>query len=166
MKRIFAAEPGAKRRLTRRDAAARLGLSVRQIRYLQQKGRLPGRRDSESVWTFAVEDVDALAETSGQSQDAGELAAQVYERFRDGDSDVDVVIALRLHPDDVAALRARFVGGGGAHLNSAQLSALRKALASVGMSDEVADLVESVTELCERELQRMALDLENAARAK
>jgi DNA-binding transcriptional MerR regulator len=105
--------------LTRDDVAKRLGVSISTVRRLEGT-RLHPAIDDKSVRRFKASDVERLAKeleaeqrSPRNSQQAavraaemskGELAALVFERLEQRHSLSEIVIALRVPPEDVREL--------------------------------------------------------------
>lgn len=105
--------------LTRDDVAKRLGVSISTVRRLEGT-RLHPSIDDKSVRRFKASDVDRLAKELEAEQRSprnaqqavvraaempkGELAALVFERLEQRHSLSEIVIALRVPPEDVREL--------------------------------------------------------------
>jgi hypothetical protein len=105
--------------LTRDDVAKRLGVSISTVRRLEGT-RLHPTIDSKSVRHFKASDVERLAKDLQAEQRSprnaqqavvrvaeipkGELAALVFERLEQRHSLSEIVIALRVPPEDVRDL--------------------------------------------------------------
>jgi len=105
--------------LTRDDAAKRLGVSISTVRRLEGS-RLHPLIDDKSVRRFKASDVERLAKeleaeqrSTRNAQQAvvraaemskGELAALVFEKLEQRHSLSEIVIALRVPPEDVRDL--------------------------------------------------------------
>ena len=105
--------------LTRDDVAKRLGVSISTVRRLEGT-RLHPSIDDKSVRRFKASDVERLAKELGAEQRSprnahqavvraaempkGELAALVFERLEQRHSLSEIVIALRVPPEDVREL--------------------------------------------------------------
>jgi DNA-binding transcriptional MerR regulator len=105
--------------LTRDDVAKRLGVSISTVRRLEDT-RLHPAVDDKSVRRFKASDVERLArELQGEQRSPrnaqqavvraaeipkGELAALVFERLEQRHSLSEIVIALRVPPEDVREL--------------------------------------------------------------
>ena len=78
------------------------------------------------------------------SRDSGELAAKAFIMFEDGRNNREVVIKLRITPDEARELREKWLdeGGAGIVINPTAKQALEKML---GAFNDVADLVALVT---------------------
>ena len=106
-------------RLSRADAAARLGVSVATIRRYEGS-RLHPTVDSSGAHWFSAKEVTALAASrANQALDRGqirntppapdartrgEIAALVFERFEQRQSHAEIVIGLRVEPELVGEL--------------------------------------------------------------
>lgn len=105
--------------LTRDDVAKRLGVSISTVRRLEGT-RLHPSIDDKSVRRFKASDVERLAKELEAEQRSprnaqqavvraaeipkGELAALVFERLEQRHSLAEIVIALRVPPEDVRDL--------------------------------------------------------------
>ena len=101
--------------LTRDDVAKRLGISVSTVRRLEGS-KLHPLVTGSGVRRFKPADVEQLATTLAANQNAprnaaltverskGELAALVFERLEQRHSLAEIVIALRVSPDEVRDL--------------------------------------------------------------
>ena len=105
--------------LTRDDVAKRLGVSISTVRRLEGT-RLHPQIDDKSVRRFKASDVERLAKELEAEQRSprnaqhavvraaemskGELAARVFERLEQRHSLSEIVIALRVPPEDVREL--------------------------------------------------------------
>ena len=105
--------------LTRDDVAKRLGVSISTVRRLEGT-RLHPSIDDKSVRRFKVSDVERLAKELEAEQRSprnaqhavvraaemskGELAALVFERLEQRHSLSEIVIVLRVPPEDVREL--------------------------------------------------------------
>jgi hypothetical protein len=105
--------------LTRHDVATRLGVSVSTVRRLEGSRLHPVVTD-KGVHRFAADAVERLAASLNAEQGTprnmekaatravelskGELAALVFERLEQRHSLAEIVIALRVPPDEVRAL--------------------------------------------------------------
>jgi DNA-binding transcriptional MerR regulator len=114
------------RRLTRDDVAKRLGISVSTVRRLEGS-KLHPLITATGVRRFKPDDVERVAAALAANQNTprnaekaavraaelskGELAALVFERLEQRHSLAEIVIALRVPPDDVRELyHASLVG--------------------------------------------------------
>jgi hypothetical protein len=81
-----------------------------------------------------------------QPRDPAEMSARAFELLREGKSMEDVVIELRMHPDDVRVLHDKRMDMGGASL---VITPTAKEVLEriVGNFNSVAELVERVTQL-------------------
>ena len=108
--------------LTRDDVAKRLGVSISTVRRLEGR-RLHPAIDSNSVRRFKASDVERLAKEIEAEQRSprnaqqavvraaemsrGELAALVFEKLEQRHSLSEIVIALRVPPEDVPTSTTR-----------------------------------------------------------
>lgn len=113
-------------RLSRAEAAARLGVSVATVRRYEGSALHPSIDKSGAHW-FSVPEVTALAASRAnkaldrgsiskttstpEPRTRGELAALVFERFEQRYSLAEVVISLRVEPELVAELFEQYCTG-------------------------------------------------------
>lgn len=100
-------------KLTRAEVARRLGVSRTTLRRLEGKSLHPSEGPG-GIRFFEEREVEAFQITYRHSrssasrredeQTSGDHAAEAFEHFDRGSSTVEVVKALRLHPDHVVAL--------------------------------------------------------------
>jgi hypothetical protein len=100
-------DPAATLRLTRKQVADRLGVSVFKVRSMEGKTLHPVRE--EGVHYFAPDDVDAAVQTLGARRrhpqwSPGEVAARAFRAFGDGKDLHEIVEELRLPPEKLRAL--------------------------------------------------------------
>lgn len=76
--------------------------------------------------------------------DPGEMAARAFELFREGKSMEDVVIELRMQPDQVEQLHAKRMDMGGAELviSPTAKEALEKMVGAFGSVTELVERIE------------------------
>ena len=124
---------------TRREVAARLGVDERSVRRWVDAGKLQAQPDAAGVHRCDPQAVEELARAraaqllqdqgaaggvdrslAGPSNSAitpsaidGNLAAAVFALLNGGKSRREVVVLLKLHPDIVEDLHARWVKAGG-----------------------------------------------------
>lgn len=122
--------------LSRAEAEKVLGIRRSTLRSWQENAGLePARRGPDGVVYYRREDLELLAmrarERAARPTPQGEKCARIYEAFARGLLDRDVVVALRVTPWEVAALRARWLDGG-AWLDGAQCARLRELASELG----------------------------------
>lgn len=84
-----------------------LGVSRACIQYYERTGRLHPVRDAQGIHRFDRAEVEALAHKRRSSRLQmlpGDVCADAFSRFQDGESPADVVIALAQPPEIVHAL--------------------------------------------------------------
>lgn len=94
-------------RLTRKEAAKRLGTSCSTVRRLEERSELHPVQDEDDVHFFDPVEVATLARRRGTgtpTSSAGELAAAAFEMFGGGLGQREVVVALRQPPGVVRQL--------------------------------------------------------------
>lgn len=145
--------------ISRDDAARFVGVTVNTLINWQAEKKLhamtdyrPDRGGSERrQWVYDPKELVKLRrpQVAMRSRDPGETAARAFELFRDGENDAEVVIALRIPPDDVTTLRENWLNmsGSAVVINPAAHQLLEDL---VGSFSSVADLVDRVTVLAAR----------------
>ncbi len=148
--------------LTRRETATRLGITYDRLRALERSRVVVGRQ-IKGVWHFDQADLDLVEPTVHRLRPdsrEGELAAEAFKLFRDGASDAEVVIALRMVPARVRELRASY-DPEAIMLSGDDVREARRELAKAGRGFERArDLLAELGELCQRDQRLTALELE------
>lgn len=157
-------------RLSRADAAARLGVSVATIRRYEGS-RLHPTVDSSGAHWFSAKEVTALAASRanqaldrGQIRNAkpapdartrGEIAALVFERFEQRQSHAEIVIGLRVEPELVGELFDQYCFG----LTERQLAKREPRVPVVDDIEKVArgELVERLASLPEAQVTRISV---------
>src|SRR6185503_9723003 len=135
--------------LTRADVAERLGVSVSTVRRFEGSRLHPVISD-KGVRRFKPEDVERLAAALAAEQNTpsriekaavraaelpkGELAALVFERLEQRHSLAEIVIALRVPPDEVRELYHSWLVG----LWAGELQRSEPALPMRGTEEDVA----------------------------
>lgn len=90
--------------MQRNELAARLGLRPITLRRAERAtGIAPTRSGPRGAAVYSASDAARLAGTLGRPLDEGSAAAAAFERFDAGASVADVVIALRLTPEQARA---------------------------------------------------------------
>lgn len=144
--------------LTRNEASDMLTVSQQTLANYERRGdlhpRQAYRRDGRGVEHLViVYDPRELTKLASKlrrhlvlPRDPGEMAARAFELFREGRSMEEVVVELRLQPDQVRELNDKWLDMGGAHLVITPLAkeALEKI---VGPFSSVTELVERVEKL-------------------
>jgi hypothetical protein len=114
--------------VTRRQAAAILGVSEMRVRRLEGRSLAPVC-GPDGVWRFDVDEVLALAGKgvhAAEQLPEGELAAAAFQLFEQGRSEREVVVALKQPPRVVHGLKAEHEAmGGGLQLTGACLDGVR-----------------------------------------
>ena len=117
--------------LTRKQAAARLGVAETSVRRLEGIHLHPIRR-GRFVY-FDAQEVERCASEGTRCQpDSGEIAARAFELFRSGRDFRDVVIELRQTPDRVRQLYREYALGSDLLVPAA----VRVAIEELGLGDE------------------------------
>ena len=110
-------------RLTRRDVAARLGISTSSVRRLEDDLLLRPLPDERGTWRFDADEVDGLRgrlpirprgpkTTSFEEREAaraGRLAAKVFRLFARNLSLVQIVVLTKQPPERIRALYHEWV---------------------------------------------------------
>lgn len=149
---------------SRTQAASYLRITVPKLIGLQRKGVADAEKHDGQWWisSAAVEELRAYLQR-GTKPRPGERAARAFELFRDGKSDSDVVIELRITTAQARALRLEEAGGG-MFLAPAVVTAIGDALAARAMPlagpESLATLVR---QLCASDERRVALELQAAS---
>jgi hypothetical protein len=144
--------------MTRNEASDMLSCSQQTLANYERRGDLhpqaayrpDGRGVEHRVIVYNPHELKKLAIKLRrhvlQPRDPGEMAARAFELFREGKSMEDVVVELRMQPDQVEALYAKRLDMGGANLviSPTAKEALEKV---IGSFESVAELVERVTKL-------------------
>lgn len=156
-----------KRKLVgRREAAIRLGITYDRFRYLERSRIVQGRLIA-GAWMYDQADLDAVMPTIHRLKSdsrEGELAAEAFKLFREGASDADVVIALRMAPARVRELRASYDPEAFV-LSGEHVTELRRVFSLAGRSFErPSDFLAEVDELCKRDVRLTALETERSQR--
>lgn len=98
--------PVPRDRLTRRQAAERLGVSISKIRTMEGKELHPTIEDGVNY--FAVDEIDALARRGAEKPRHalrdGQLAARVFRLLDEGRNLREIVTALEEPPNRIRAL--------------------------------------------------------------
>lgn len=106
-------------RLTRKQVATRLQISTSSVRRLEGT-RLHPQEDERGVWWFDAEEVEALALTGAvrqrapkraQGNSAGDMAARAFRMFAEDCDLREIVVALRLPPEQVRRLYREWLVG-------------------------------------------------------
>jgi hypothetical protein len=105
----------AEQRLTRRQVAARLGISASAVRRMEGKSLHP-ERDSNGIWRFSPSELRNVRTAQRTKKrlpaattiNAGEIAARVFEAFAAGHGLRQIVARLRVEPAKVRALYAEW----------------------------------------------------------
>lgn len=144
--------------LTRYEASDVLSVSLQTLANYEKRGLLhpqhayrpDGRGAEHRVIVYDPNELKKLALRLNRHvalpHDPGEMAARAFELFREGKSMEDVVVELRLLPDQVRELHEKRLNMGGADLviSSGAKETLEK---MVGPFGSVAELIERITQL-------------------
>ena len=106
--------------LRRAEVAARLGVSSRQVQRIEEAGELHTHKDERGGCWFDPDEVERLAQSrasavpgddgaSPDTIDPGEFAALAFARFNAGQGPREVVVELRVEPDRVKELHAKWI---------------------------------------------------------
>ncbi len=109
---IFKQEPDKGPRITRKQVADRLRVSVATVRRLEGSALHP-EKNEKGVWTFSAAEVARVAQSRSKKrrvkrEDEGDVAARVFELLEEGFDLNDIVIAVRQPPQTVRALYAEW----------------------------------------------------------
>ena len=144
--------------MTRNEASDMLSCSHQTLANYERRGDLhpqfayrpDGRGTEHRVIVYDPHELKKLAVKLRrhvlQPRDPGEMAARAFELFREGKSMEDVVVELRMLPDQVRELHDKRLelGGGDLVIFPVAKEALEKVL---GPFKDVTELVERVTRL-------------------
>lgn len=142
--------------LTRNEASDLLSCSLQTLANYERKGilhpqrayRPDGRGAEHQVLVYDPRELSKLASRLNRQiaspRDPGEMAARAFELFREGKTMEEVVVELRLLPDQVRELHDKRLDMGGAQLviSATAKEALEQV---VGPFASVTELVEKVT---------------------
>jgi hypothetical protein len=110
---IFEEESDNIPRLTRRQVAESLQVSVATVRRLEGSELHPEKND-KGVWTFDASEVARVVGLRSRKrrvkrEDEGDVAARVFELLEQGYDLRDIVVALRVRPQIVRELYSEWV---------------------------------------------------------
>lgn len=141
--------------LTRNEACDSLSLATQTLKNYEHRGQLhplrAARRDSrgheQMVVVYDPNELHKLPRGAGRpfaSREPGELEAQCFELIEQGQSNREIVIALRATSDRIRELRERWENDGGADLMITRTAkdTLEKL---IGPFKDVTQLVEIIT---------------------
>jgi DNA-binding transcriptional MerR regulator len=140
--------------VSRRVAAARLGVTYAQVRTLQDSGALrPVRRGSDGAYRFDQCDLDALADTvrarsSRPRGDAGAVAAKVFALLEEGKTIRQLVMETEQPPAVIRELVRSWVDAGDAVILEAPLARKCEELVAGVVELDWQKLDEALRELC------------------
>jgi hypothetical protein len=162
------AENRAPRLLSRPQAAKFCGLHMETFRYHEKKGSIVAAKVEPATGKRWFLDTDlrrfCRLRPRQQPQKSGDIAARAFAMFENGDEDVLVVMGLRLVPDDVATLRARWLALRGHELLTADVARdIREAFEAGGYPTEPAHWPEVVRSLIRAAERLSALDVSMGA---
>jgi len=139
---------------TRDQAVNGLSISVQTLKNYEKRGvlhpltvrREDKRGHEQSMIVYDPKELAKIPKAGHQlySRDSGELASKAFQMFEEGKKNSEIVIKLRVTPDEVRELREKWLDDGGAGLviNGTAKEALERVL---GDFADVADLVTLVT---------------------
>ena len=139
---------------TRDQAVNGLSISMQTLKNYEKRGMLhpltvrreDKRGHEQSMIVYDPKELSKIPRAGHQmySRDSGELASKAFQMFEDGKNNREVVIKLRMTPDEVHDLHDKWLDDGGAGLviGTAAKETLEKML---GAFVDVADLVALVT---------------------
>lgn len=142
--------------LTRNDAVSALSISTQTLKNYEKRGllrprvvrRQDKRKHEQSLVVYDPKELAKLPRGVGRavfSRESGELAARCFELFEEGTGNREIVIKLRVTPDEVRDLRERWLDEGGSAITITREA--KEALeALIGPFAGIADLVTLVTE--------------------
>ena len=96
-------------RMTRREVARALGVTLTRVRHLEQHGKLHPVADESGRFTFDRAEVSAYVRTRpARRQVDGEIASRVFRMISEGFPLRDIVIETCLSPDTVRKLHDEY----------------------------------------------------------
>ena len=135
---------------TRDQAVNSLNVSTQTLKNYEKRGvlhprtvrREDKRGHEQSMVVYDPKELAKIPKAGHQlySRDSGELASKAFQFFEDGKNNREIVIKLRLTPDEVRELREKWLddGGSGIVINNIAKETLEKLL---GQFADVTDLV-------------------------
>lgn len=99
----------AEARLTRGQAAERLGVSRMTIRRAEEAGQLEPFTDARGVTRYRVSELLRFAAKRERKRDLGAIAAYAFQLFRAGKRLDEVVIELSRTPEQVRELHSEWL---------------------------------------------------------
>jgi len=141
---------------TRDQAVSGLSVSPQTLKNYEKRGLLHPltvRRDdkrghAQSMIVYDPKELAKIPKAGHQvySRDSGDLASKAFQMIEEGRNNREIVIKLRVTPDEVHELREKWLdeGGAGLVINNAAKQALEEKLGAFG---DVTDLVALVTKL-------------------
>lgn len=139
---------------TRDQAVNLLSISTQTLKNYEKRGvlhplsirRQDKRGHEQSMIVYDPKELAKIPKAGHQlySRDSGELASRSFQLFEEGKNNREIVIKLRITPDEVRDLRERWLdeGGAGIVINSAAKEVLEQVL---GGFTDVTDLVALIT---------------------
>jgi hypothetical protein len=96
--------------LTRSQVAHQLRIGITTVHRLRVSGQLHPRRDSAGAWRYDPAEVVRLAVVRGvpDARSEGEIAARVFQMLDQGAGLREIVVAVRLVPQEVRRLYADY----------------------------------------------------------
>lgn len=140
---------------TRDQAVNGLNVSTQTLKNYEKRGvlhpltvrRQDKRGHEQSMIVYDPKELAKIPKAGHQlySRDSGELASKAFQLFEEGINNRDIVIKLRVTPDEVRDLREKWLddGGAGIVINTVAKAALEQIL---GAFADVTGLVALVTE--------------------
>jgi hypothetical protein len=96
--------------LTRGQVARQLRIGITTVHRMRLQGQLHPRRDHAGVWRYDPAEVARLAVARGilETRSEGEIAARVFQMLDQGAGLREIVMAVRLVPQEVRRLYADY----------------------------------------------------------
>ena len=144
---------------TREQAISHLNVATQTLKNYEKRGvlnpltvrRQDKRGHEQSMIVYDPKELAKIPKAGHQlySRDSGELASRAFQLFEEGKNNREVVIKLRITPDEARDLRERWLdeGGAGIVINSVAKEKLEQLL---GTFADVADLVDLVARATEK----------------
>jgi hypothetical protein len=96
--------------LTRRQVAQQLRVGITTVHRMRVQGQLHPQRDNTGIWRYDPAEVARLAVARGvpNARTDGEIAARVFQMLDQGAGLREIVVAVRLVPQEVRRLYADY----------------------------------------------------------
>ena len=143
---------------TRDQAVSLLSIATQTLKNYEKRGllhplsvrRQDKRGHEQSMIVYDPKELARIPKAGHQlySRDSGELASRAFQLFEEGKNNRELVIKLRITPDEARDLRERWLDEGGAAIviNDAAKEALERMLGAFADVTDLVGLVASMTE--------------------